>query len=188
MLDRGEQIAFFQRDPVGEPMLVDVALCDFERAGREVDRVHPRAWKHPRGEDGERAAAGAQIEDGGNSLRLAGQRIILCERGHEEFADQAARHDDALVDIERHALDIGAVQEISGRLADRRPRFDQIAEPRPFVAQEPGVEKRVERVDWQREALQDEKGGFVEGGKSRPPARKRDPPRGGPRSAASRVA
>ena len=87
------------------------------------------------------------------------------KRGHEEFADQAARHDDALVDIERHALDIGAVQEIGGGLAGRRPRFDEIAEPRPFARRRSLASRNGSSVSIGRlETLENEKGGFVEGG------------------------
>ena len=149
--DRSEQIALLQRDAVFKPMLFQVALRDFERGGRDVDGHDARIGKDARGENGERSAAGAQIEDGCDARWVAGPRAILGEGGCQQFADQAARDDDALVDIERHALDIGAVQEIGGGLARRHPRFDQVQEPRPLVAQEPGVEKRIERVDRQAE-------------------------------------
>ena len=46
--------------------------------------------------------------------------VVLGERRHQQFADEAARHDDALVDVERHALDVGAVEEIGGGLARGR--------------------------------------------------------------------
>ncbi len=72
---------------------------------------------------------------------------------------------DALVDIERHALDVGAIEQIGGGLAGRRPRFDEREQPRPLRAEELGVEKRIERVDRQTQTLEDEEGGFVERGR-----------------------
>ena len=143
-------------------MILEVTLGDFERVGRDVDRLDASIGKDPRSENGERAAAGAEIEDRCDALGVAGKRVVLGESGHEKLADQAARYDDALVDIERHALDIGAVDKIGGGLAGRRTRLDQLEEPRPLVAQEPGVEKRIERVDRQAQTLEDEKGGLVE--------------------------
>ena len=81
---------------------------------------------------------------------------------HQEFADEAPRHDDALVDIERHALDIGAVQEIGGRLSRRHARFDQRVEPFALASEQLGVEKRVDLVDRELQPLEDEIGGLVE--------------------------
>ena len=82
-------------------------------------------------------------------LGIADERVVLGESGHHQFANQAARDDDALVDIERHALDVGAVDKVGGGLARRYARLDQSQEPRALVAKEPGVEKRIEHVDRQ---------------------------------------
>ena len=88
--------------------------------------------------------------------------IVLGENGHDQFADQAARHDDALVDIERHALDVGAIDKVGGGLARGCARLDQSQKPGTLLAKQPGVEKRIEHVDRQAQTLKDEKGGFVE--------------------------
>ena len=143
-------------------MLLEVARGHFERAGRDVDRLDARIGEDARGENGQRTAARAEVERRRDRPRIADERVVLGESGHHQFADQAARDDDALVDIERHALDVGAVDKIGGGLARRHARFDQFAEPHALVAQEPGVEKRIERVDRQAQALEDEKGGLVE--------------------------
>ena len=60
---------------------------------------------------------------------------------------------DALVDIERHALDIGAIEEIGGGLARGDAGVDQRQKARALLARQRGVEKRIERVDGQAQAL-----------------------------------
>ena len=83
------------------------AIAPAERS----DGVDRRVGKDAGGQNGERTAAGAKIEDAEDRFGVAGERVVLGKRGHQEFADETARHDDALVDIERHALDVGAMQE-----------------------------------------------------------------------------
>ena len=115
------------------------------------------------GEDGERAAARAEVERRArSSLGSPVSASVADERRHQQFADEAARHDDPLVDIERHALDIGAVQEVGGGLAGDDARLDQRVEPLALGAQEPRVEERIERIDRQIEAFEDDEGRFVE--------------------------
>ncbi len=161
-LDRGEQIALLQRDAVLKAVLLDVARGHFERAGRDVDRLDARVGEDARGENGERTAARAEVEHRGDRLWIADDAIVLGESRHEQFANQAARDDDALVDIEGHALDVGAVDKVGGGLARGCARLDQFQESRTLAAKQPGVEKRIERVDRQAQALEDEKGGLVE--------------------------
>ena len=161
-LDRGEQVALLQRDAILKAVLVDVARGHFQRAGRDVDRLDARIGEGARRENGERTAARAEVQHRGDRLWIADEPVVLGESRHDQFANQAARHDDALVDIERHALDVGAVDEVGGGLARRCARLDQCQKPGALVAKQPGVEKRIEHVDRQAQTLEDEKGGFVE--------------------------
>ena len=62
-------------------MLLQVALRDFERVGRDVDRLDASIGKDPRSENGEGAAAGAEIEDRCDALGVAGKRVVLGESG-----------------------------------------------------------------------------------------------------------
>ena len=110
-------------------MLIDIAPRDRERVRGQVDGVDRRMGKNARRENGERAAAGAKIENVCDRVGVAYERVVLGERGHQEFADEAARDDRSLVDVERNALDIGAVQEVSRGLSRRDPRCDQRVEP-----------------------------------------------------------
>ena len=160
--ERGEEIALDEGHAIGNLVLLDVAPCDLQRVGRKVDGVDPGVGKDAGGEDGERAAPRAEVEDPSDLRRVASQRIGFRERRHQELANEAARHDDPLVDVKRHALDIGAVQEVGGRLSGDDARLDQRVEPRALGAQEPGVEKGIERVDRKIEAFENDEGRFVE--------------------------
>ena len=162
---RREQIAFDQPHAIGKPVLFDIAPGDGERVGRKVRRVDARVGKDARGEDRDRAPARAEVENAGDVLRIAGQPVVLGEGRDQQFADEAARRDDALVDVERHAPDIGAVQEVGRGLPRGHPRLDQRVEPLALAAQELRVEKRVERIDREVQALEDEIRGFVERGR-----------------------
>ena len=96
------------------------------------------------------------------ALGVFDRRAVADEAVKQQFADEAARHDRALVDIEPHALDIGAIEQIGGRLARRDPRVDQRDEPRALGAGETGVEERIERVDRQLQPFEDDEGRFVD--------------------------
>ena len=161
-LERGEEIALDESHARLKPMLLDIAPGDLERVRREVNGVDQRMGKDTRGEDGERAPASAEVEDALFLVGVAGQRVVFGERGHEEFADEAARHDHALVNIERHALDVGAVHEIGGGLAGRDARLDQRVEPLALAPQELGVGERIERIDREMEGFENEEGRFVD--------------------------
>src|SRR6202035_1336144 len=52
----------------------------------------------------------------GDVAGIFDQGALADEAAEQQFADEAARHDHALVDIEGLALDIGAIDEIGGRL------------------------------------------------------------------------
>ena len=106
-----------------------------------------------RGENRERAAAGAEIEHALDRIGVLDQRALADEAAEQQFADEAARHDHALVDIERHALDIGAIEKVGGGLARRDARVDQLQRGARARRRQRGVEKRIERVDRQAQRL-----------------------------------
>ena len=80
----------------------------------------------------------------------------------QQFADEAARHDRPLVDIEGNALDIGAVEQVGGRPARGDARIDQRQQPRPLVVGQARVEEGVERVDRQLQPFKDDERRLVE--------------------------
>ncbi len=96
------------------------------------------------------------------ALGVVDRRAGADEAVKQQFADEAARHDRALVDIERHALDIGAIEQIGGRLARRDARVDQSEQPHALGAGQSGVEERIERIDRQFEPFEDDERRFVD--------------------------
>jgi hypothetical protein len=79
-----------------------------------------------------------------------------------KLADEAARHDDALVNVERHTLDVGAVEQIGRGLPRDRARLDQRVEPPTLGHEQLRVEEWIERVDREMKALENEIGRLVE--------------------------
>ena len=118
--DRPKQVAAVQRDAISEAMIADVARGDGECILRYVDRVDFGMGKMPRRENGEAARAGAEIEHasdiGGIHQRGAFARFAR-EMRVQEFADEGARYDHALIDIEGQSPHIDLVDEIGGRFA-----------------------------------------------------------------------
>jgi hypothetical protein len=60
--ERSEEIAAVQRDAVFEAVFADIARGDRERVLGNVHGIDSGARKMPRGEDGEAAGAGAEVE------------------------------------------------------------------------------------------------------------------------------
>ena len=118
--------------------------------------------KAPRGENRERAAARAEVEHALDLLGRLDQAVLADNLGEKQLSDEAARHDDALVDVERHALDIGLVEQIGGGLAGFDARVDQCGEALALLDEKPRVGERIERVDRQMQSLEDQESGFVD--------------------------
>src|SRR4029077_18014767 len=112
-----------------------------------------------RRQHGEAARSRAEIEHATDTSRVLDQPRALApeERPAQDLADEGAEHDHALVDMERHAADIGAAQQIGGGLARGDTRLDQTHEPPPLVVRELSLENGLEPVDRQMQALEDQK-------------------------------
>ncbi len=104
----------------------------------------------------------AEVEHALDGVGIVDRRAGADEAAEQQFADEAARHDRALVDIERHALDIGAIEQIGGGLARGDSRVDQRDEPRALGASEARVEERIERIDRQLEPFEDDERRFID--------------------------
>ena len=123
-----------QRDAVGELVLLDIAPRDRERARRKGRPRRSARWER-RGRRGWRA----------NRRRCRGRARSRSSSGSpisDAVADEAVNSNspmklrgtiDALVDIERHALDVGAVEQVGGGLARGDARVDQRQQPRAFA-------------------------------------------------------
>ena len=160
-----EQVALLERDTVLNPCSSTLRAATSSAPG-ETSTASMRALGKTRA--ARMASEPPPVQRSSAEAIVAGSPmnpLSSAKRGHQQFADQAARDDDALVDIERHALDVSAIDEIGGGLARRYARLDQFHKPQTLGAQKPGVEKGIERVDRQAQAFEDEKGGLVERGR-----------------------
>ena len=95
-------------------MLRHVDLRDRERILRDIDRIDLRIRKHVAGKNRKTPRAGAEIEHAGHrhavdELLLAHEQLAI-----EKLGEIRARHDRALVDVERVILQIGALDQIGG--------------------------------------------------------------------------
>lgn len=154
------QIAAVQRDPVFEAVVAHVDLRDFERIGRQIDRVDFGVRERARREDREAARARAELE---HRADLLGIGDVWLQPVVEQLADERTRHDHALVDVEAVAVHPRFARQIGGRHALGRASLDHREHGGDFVGQQPRVEERFERVERQVERMQHEIRRFVIG-------------------------
>ena len=148
-----------KRDALAQPMARHVAPGDRERAGRQVDRVDPGAREGQRGQDGETARAGAEVEHVSNFAGIADRQGAVGQK----IADEGARDQRPPVDVEAHAVHVGRAQQVGRRHAQRHAGVDQGEQPRPFGGGRFQVEPRVQPVDRQPQRLQDQECRLVDG-------------------------
>ena len=154
-----------QRDPVLEAVIGDVARGDGEGVLGKVDRVDPGIGEIPAREDGETAGAGAEVEhafdlSGILDQRTAGFVILAAEMRVQQFADEGARHDGALVDIERQAAHVDLVDQIGGGFARGDAARDHVEDGLGLVCGDPRHRKRLELVGMQMQRFADQEGGL----------------------------
>ncbi len=89
--------------------------------------------------------------------------IAVAEMGVEQFADEGARHDGALVDIERQPAQIDLVDEIGGGFARGDAALDQSEDLFAFRRGDARMGKLLELVGMQVQGLADEERGFRDG-------------------------
>ena len=90
-----------------------------------------------RGEDREASRSRAEIEHALDGRGIVDQRASLAvaaEMRLQELADEGARNDDALVDIEGQAAHVDLVDEIGGRFARGDALMDEIEDGLPSAA------------------------------------------------------
>ena len=81
----------------------------------------------------------------------------------QQFGDEGARHDHALVDIETMFAQPGLVGEIGGGQAFAHPAFDHRLHLFRFVMCKAGVEEGIEPVERQMQGVQDQIRRLIEG-------------------------
>ncbi|MGY3440314.1 hypothetical protein ACVW17_000315 [Bradyrhizobium sp. USDA 4473] len=117
----------------------------------------------PSGQDRKAAGAGAEVEHAVDVGGIADQRgavLVAAEMRVQQFADEGARHDGALVDIERQAPHIDLVDEIGGRLPRCDPPLDQVENLLAFSEGDARGGKILELVGMQMQRLADQERGF----------------------------
>ena len=106
----------------------DVYPSDLERGLRKLNRIDLRLWKAKYGQNRATSRAGAKMERRVTGITLrtkedSRRQTVRCR----EFAEERARHDRPLVDIERHAAHIHARDQMAAAYGADTP-VDQRAE------------------------------------------------------------
>ncbi|EXI68806.1 MAG: hypothetical protein AW07_04304 [Candidatus Accumulibacter sp. SK-11] len=158
--EAGEEVALKQADAVAELVVGDVAPGDGEGVGRQVDGIDAGGRKGLRGNDRQATRAGAQVEDAADRLRLVDPG---CELLVEQFGNERTGDDHPLIDVEAMLAEPGFVAQVGGRQPFADPPVDQAQRAGALVAGQPGVEERLEPVEWQVQVVQQEVDGFVPG-------------------------
>ena len=114
--------------------------------------------KIARGEDRKAARAGTEVEHAFDLGRFADQGrgvfiAVAAEMGVQQFADEGARHDGALVDIERQAAHIDLVDEIGRGFAGGDALIDQTEDFLAFRGGDARGGKAFELVGMQMQGL-----------------------------------
>src|SRR3981189_2136813 len=97
-----------QRHPVLETVIGNIASGDVERVPGNIHRVDMSIWKTLAREDGKAARTGAEVQHALDREGILDQGAVVvlafrAEMGIQQLADEGARHDAALVDIEGQA-------------------------------------------------------------------------------------
>src|SRR2546425_12181124 len=152
-LQRGEQVGAEQANPASQTVLENVSPGDDQRSGRNIRGIDVGAPKCARGENGEAAGAGAQVEHAPRRPAQPRPQAIA-----EKLGDVRARHDDATVDVEPQAREPGFVKQVGDGNALR----DSFSYQR-FDALLPGATDLEMQISSERQtqATQNQVGGLV---------------------------
>jgi len=158
--EAAEQVRGDQLHALDQPVLAYVAPRDRQRGGGDVDAGDLRARKRMRGDDGEAAGTGAQIQDRVGGLTRGQPRSQAVA---QQFGDVGTRYDDAFVDVEAVFAEPGFVHQIGrgdafGDAAVEQP-LRALCYPRGYRL----VEPRGERLEGATQRMHQQPGGFVIG-------------------------
>ena len=147
-------------------MVFHIDAGNIERIRRKIRRIDVRLGEYAGGENGEAAGTRAEIQNARDLRHILDQRSVLAaeESGAHQFADIGAWHDDPLIDIEGHPMDIGAPHQVSRGHAGFDAPADHFRHGLPFAVQKLRVKPRVDVVDRQVQRLEDQEGRLVGGG------------------------
>ena len=156
----GEGVGLDQFDAVSQVVIGDVALGDGESVVGEVNGGDFGIREGEGAQDGQAAGAGAQVEGGFDGPRVVDPRRQLLV---EQFGDEGARHDDAVVDVETMFAEPGFVGQVGSWQALLATAPENIQQRFTLVRQQTGIEKRFEAVERQIQRVQREISRFVPG-------------------------
>ena len=147
-----------------QAVLVHVDACNGERIGRNVCARDFHFRVRHGGQDGQAAIAGAQIE---HTAGVFPQKVVNAAVG-QQFSDEAAGHDGALVHVKRHALQPGLMRKVGRRFARLDALVDQRIDRSRFFGSHGAVGGGIWRVrqvavQGQAQAPQYQPGSFVFG-------------------------
>ncbi len=98
-----------------------------------------------RGENGEATRAGAEVERGPHPAGVADDRAEAV--ADDQLADERARHDHPLVDVEPMSADPRRLHEIGCGRPGRDPPLDEVEHGDAFAPCQPRIEPRLELID-----------------------------------------
>jgi hypothetical protein len=158
-----EEVGLDDADAIVEPVPADVDARERERRGRDVGSVDRDFRIDHRGDDGEAAVAGAQIEDAPCPLREPRVEAAGLLGVDEQLGDVGARHDGPLVDGEGDLLQPCFAGQVSGGKAALDAPADQRFRGRLLGRAHDLLAAGIERVERQAESPGHQPGGLVEG-------------------------
>ncbi len=154
-----EQVGSDKIDSVFQSVAGDIALRNSERIPRDVCGIDDRFRKGMRHQDREASRACAQIECPDDAFRFLDPGIKLLQN---EFCNEGARDDHALVDIEAEIAEPGFMGEIGDRDFFADSPLDQIQDQILLLRKEFRIQKGIEFVVRQMERRKEEIGRFIE--------------------------
>ena len=134
----GKQVALEKLDPLGDPMPRGILTSHGERGGRDVGRHEPGPWQMLGERDGDRAGAGAHVDDPRRRQRLA-----EIDHPHHQPFRLRPWHEHGGRDREGKRKELTVAHEIGHRLPIATP-FHEFAKPGPLGVGHRRIERRVE--------------------------------------------
>lgn len=124
-----------------------------------------RIGKDARRQDGKAARAGAQVEDAAYRRGIGHQRKTFAAEqvGEQQFADERARHDHPLIDVEGDALDIGLLGQIGGGHALHDALLDAAEHYLALALRQPRIGPGIDVVNRKVKRLEDQEGRLIDG-------------------------
>ena len=151
-LEPREQIALHEMHAAAQAMHRNVLARHRQRVRRKIGGIDARLRESLRRQNGDAAGPGAQVEHGRDSARLdqCFKQLVV-----EDFADVRARHNGPLVDVERHAPHVDAMQKIGGGLSRLDALRDQRLYGLALTHRHFAIEQRLDAVRMNLQRLGD---------------------------------